>query len=118
MNPLERIISDTGSQQLAEEIKEAIQNGMAFLFVRDNDGFVLKPVIENGVTGVIVWIGWGSGNAPERHLPEVKKLARDIGARWLRFHSPRKGWLRVAPRLGWIRQPNDADGFFVFQIKL
>ncbi|MDO4689622.1 MAG: hypothetical protein Q4A94_11900, partial [Plesiomonas sp.] len=112
------IIADTGDQHLVEEIKEAILTEVAFLFMRESDGFVLRPAIENGVIGVIVWIGWGSGNAPERHLPEVKKLSRDIGARWLRFHSPRKGWLRVAPRMGWVRQADDADGFYVFQITL
>ena len=85
--------------------------------MRGADGFVLaagrrwrdrRP----GLGGV------GDGGAPERHLPEVKRLARLIGARWLRFHSARKGWLKVAPRMGWVRQPDDADGLYVFQINL
>lgn len=118
MNPLERIARDTGNPELSAELQDAIRNGVAFLFVRGDDGFVLKPIAENGVTGVLVWVGGGDGGAPERHLPEVKRLARLIGARWLRFHSSRKGWLRVAPRMGWKRQPNDADGFYVFQIDL
>ncbi|MGE6101068.1 hypothetical protein ACLH0B_17690, partial [Aeromonas salmonicida] len=60
----------------------------------------------------------GLGGAPGRHLPEVKRLARMVGARWLRFHSVRKGWLKAAPRMGWVRQPDDADGLHVFQINL
>lgn len=115
---LNRIASDTGNQRLSAELQDAIRDRVAFLFVRGDDGFVLKPLAENGVTGVLVWVGWGDGGAPERHLPEVKRLARMIGARWLRFHSPRKGWLRVAPRMGWVRQPDDADGLYVFQINL
>lgn len=118
MNKISRIASDTGNPRLSAELQDAIRNRVAFLFVRGDDGFVLKPVSEQGETGVLVWVGWGDGGAPERHLPEVKRLARMIGARWLRFHSARRGWLRVAPRMGWVRQPDDADGLFVFQINL
>ncbi|MFB2863088.1 hypothetical protein [Aeromonas sp. MdU4] len=103
---------------MPSSIANAIQERRAFLFVRGDDGFVLKPLAENGVTGVLVWVGWGTGGAPERHLPEVKRLARMVGARWLRFHSARKGWLKLAPRMGWVRQQDDADGLYVFQISL
>ena len=113
-----RIASDAGNSNLPSELQDAIRNRVAFLFVRGDDGFVLKPQAEDGVIGVLVWVGWGDGGAPERHLPEVKRLARLIGARWLRFHSARKGWLKVAPRMGWVRQPDDADGLYVFQINL
>ena len=117
-NKLHRIASDTGNPRLSAELQDAIRNRVAFLFVRGDDGFVLKPQAEDGVIGVLVWVGWGDGGAPERYLPEVKRLARLIGARWLRFHSVRKGWLKVAPRMGWVRQSDDADGFYVFQINL
>lgn len=113
-----RIAADAGSLNLLAELQDAIRNKVAFLFVRGDDGFVLKPASEQGTTGVLVWVGWGDGGAPERHLPEVKRLARLIGARWLRFHSVRKGWLRVAPKMGWLRQQDDADGMFVFQLTL
>ena len=118
MSILHQIAKDCGEQNLPQEIYEACLNKQAFLFVRGDDGFVLKPQAEDGVIGVLVWVGWGDGGAPERHLPEVKRLARLIGARWLRFHSARKGWLKVAPKMGWVRQPDDADGLFVFQINL
>ncbi|WP_421233855.1 hypothetical protein [Aeromonas jandaei] len=113
-----RIASDVGNPNLLSELQDAIRNRVAFLFVRGGDGFILKPMVEDGTTGVLVWIGWGDGGAPERHLPEVKRLARLIGARWLRFHSARKGLLRVAPRMGWVRQQDDADGLYVFQLML
>lgn len=115
---LSRIALDIGDPHLISDLHNAIHTRVAFLFVRGTDGFVLKPVVENGVTGVLVWVGWGISGAPARHLPEAKHLARLIGARWLRFHSTRKGWLKIAPRLGWVRQPDDADGLYVFQINL
>lgn len=117
-NPITRIATDTGDPCLSAELQDAIRNRVAFLFVRNADGFVLKPVVEAGGCGVLVWAGWGSDGAPARHLPEVKRLARMVGARWLRFHSVRRGWLRVAPKMGWVRQPDDADGMLVFQINL
>ncbi|MFQ1895853.1 hypothetical protein ACK36K_00690 [Aeromonas veronii] len=117
-NHINRIASDTGNPRLYAELQSAIRNRVAFLFVRGSDGFVLKPVSEVGITGVVVWIGWGERGAMDRHLPEVKRLARMIGARWLRFHSVRKGWLKVAKRQGWQRRPDDSDGFYVFQIDL
>lgn len=118
LSPISRISRDASNPALSTELQDAIRNRVAFLFVRGADGFVLKPVVEQGITGVLVWVGWGNGGAPERHLPEVKRLARLIGARWLRFHSARKGWLKVAPKIGWVRQPDDADGLYVFQINL
>ena len=107
-----------GDPALPSNIANACSKQQAFLFVRGVDGFVLKPVTEQGITGVLVWVGWGNDGAPARHLPEVKMLARLIGARWLRFHSVRKGWLKVAPKMGWVRQADDADGLYVFQINL
>ncbi|WP_421221830.1 hypothetical protein [Aeromonas enteropelogenes] len=113
-----RIAHDTSNLAISTELQDAIRNGVAFLFVRSADGFVLKPLVEEGVTGVLVWVGWGEEGAPKRHLPEVKRLARLIGARWLRFHSSRRGWLRVAPKMGWVRQPDDTEGLLVFQLDL
>lgn len=115
---IDRIARDTRDPQLHHTLNDACRNKQAFLFVRGADGFVLKPVMEAGVCGVLVWVGWGEQGAPVRHLPEVKRLARMIGARWLRFHSTRRGWLRAAPKMGWVRLPDDEDSMLVFQINL
>lgn len=115
---IDRIASDTRNPNISAELQSAIRHRVAFLFVRGADGFVLKPVMEAGGCGVLVWVGWGEQGAPVRHLAEVKRLARMIGSRWLRFHSTRRGWLKVAPKMGWVRQPDDADGMLVFQINL
>ena len=67
-NPITRISTDTGNPGLSVELQDAIRNRMAFLFVRGDDGFVLKPQAEDGVIGVLVWVGWGDGGAPERQI--------------------------------------------------
>jgi hypothetical protein len=53
---INRIASDTGNPRLSAELQDAIRNRMAFLFVRGADGFVLKPLAEDGVIGVLVWV--------------------------------------------------------------
>ena len=82
---LQRIANDTNNPTLSIELHDAIRNRMAFLFVRGDDGFVLKPLAEDGVIGALVWVGWGGGGMAG-HLPEVKRPARR-----LRFPSVRKG---------------------------
>ncbi|WP_421174097.1 hypothetical protein [Aeromonas enteropelogenes] len=115
---VQRLWSGPGGTALREKIENAIRNRVAFLFVRENDGFVLQPMLEGGVPGVLVMAAWGSAGAPNKHMPEVKALARMIGGRWLRFHSARRGWLKTAGAMGWVRQPDDADGLYVFQMTL
>ena len=77
---LGRIGKSVGEPNLPSNIASACRQKQAFLFVRGDDGFVLKPLAEDGVIGVLVWVGWGDGGAPERHLPEVKRLARLNGS--------------------------------------
>ena len=118
MTPLQKIAIQCGEPDLPERIHDACINQQAFLFVRGGDGFVLKPVVVNGEVEVLVWAGWGSHGAPARHIDEVKRLARLIGARRIRFHTVRKGFLRVAPRIGFECSGADELGRMVFILTL
>ena len=118
MSPLQRIGIQCGEPDLDQQILSACHNKQAFLFVRDRDGFVLRPQVFDDELRVLIWAAWGASGAHERHIEEVKYLARIIGAKSLVFHSVRKGWLRVAPKQGWVRQADDEDGFLVFTMKL
>ncbi|MGL4752346.1 MAG: hypothetical protein ACRCXB_08025 [Aeromonadaceae bacterium] len=118
MTPLHEIAKRMGELGLPEKIIDACRNKQAFLFMRGTDGFVLKPEIVGGEVEVLVWVGWGSGGAPARHIEECKRLACLIGAVRLRFHTRRRGFLRVAPRLGFVRVLDDEHGRMVFSMKL
>ncbi len=118
MTPLQKIAIQCGEPDLPERIHDACLNQQAFLFVRGDDGFVLKPVVVDGVVEVLVWAGWGSNGAPARHIDEVKRLARLIGARRIRFHTVRKGFLRVAPMIGFTRSGTDEMERMVFILTL
>ncbi|MBM7455164.1 hypothetical protein HNR62_001024 [Oceanisphaera litoralis] len=117
MPPLERLKADHPGLML--EIQDACLNQQAFLFVRPDAGWVLKPLVENGVVGVLVWAAWSERrDGLSRYQPEIEQLTRQIGGRWLRFHTRRRGFLRMAPRLGWRRVADSADGSITFQLTL
>ena len=118
MSPIDKIAAQCGEPDLLQRITDACRNKQAFLFLRDHDGFVLRPQVIEDELRVLIWAAWGASGAHERHIDEVKYLARIIGAKSLVFHSVRKGWLRVAPKQGWVRQADDEDGFLVFTMKL
>ena len=119
MNPLYQIAQQCGDPNLPREIYEACRNKQAFLFVREGAGFVLKPLCEDGVTGVLIWAAWSERpDGINTYTEYVRFLARQIGARWLRFHTVRKGFIRIAAKHGWQRKADDADGFMVFEMTL
>ena len=114
MQSLERLKADHPG--LFNRIRNACQNEQAFLFVKPDAGWVLKPLAESGVVGVFIWAAWSERRDGLAHYqPEIKQLARQIGGRWLRFNTCRPGFVRLAPRLGWQRLADDSDGFMVFQ---
>lgn len=114
MHPLSRLEADNPGT--LQEIIDACRNQQAFLFERPGAGWVLKPQAAGGVVGVFVWAAWSSRrDGLARYQPEIERLARMIGARWLRFHSKRTGFLRVAVILGWRHIGVDGDGFHIFE---
>ena len=118
MSALHKMATRCGEPELPRRIYDACLNKQAFLFVRGNDGFVLRPTVVDGVVEVLVWAGWGSHGASVRHIDEVKRRARLIGARRIRFHTVRKGFLRVAPRIGFECSGTDELGRMVFILTL
>lgn len=109
MRSLNRLKRDNPG--LMTEIHEACLNKQAFLFVEpDVGGWVLSPIVEGKTVGVLVYAAWSDRpGAFVRYLPEVERLARMIGGRWLKFYSKRKGFTRSAPKLGWEQVENDSD---------
>ena len=76
-------------------------------------------MLEDGICGVLIWAAWSERpDGLQEYTELVKRLARQIGARWLRFHTVRKGFIRIANRYGWQRKADDADGFMVFEMTL
>ena len=119
MSILHAIAQQCGEPDLPREIYEACLKKQAFLFVRDQVGWVLKPVVGNGVPGVLVWAAWSEKkNGLLEHTEEVIALARKINAEFLRFHTVRKGFLRAGARYGWVFSGFDDDGMMIFEMNI
>ncbi len=116
---MQRVMVDTDNPELLSEIQDACRKKQAFCFGALDGQLVLKPMVKDGVPYVLVWLALCTGqNGVERYLPEVQRLTRLSGGRWAEFHTTRKGFIRLARRLGFERMPDDEDGFMVFRIRV
>lgn len=120
MTPLERylhrVAKDSGDDELLNAIQNACREKQAFCFGADDARIVLRPRMKDGVPYVVVWLGVSTAtDGLLRYTPRVQELTRMIGGRWAEFYTRRKGFIRVARRLGFVRLP-DEDGLMKFRI--
>lgn len=116
---IRKIAEQCGEPNLQQQIYEACLKKQAFLFVRDRAWFVLKPISDCGVNGVLVWAAFSERTDGLNEYTEfVKFLSRKIGARFIRFHTVRKGFIRVASKYGWQRKDDDSMGRMIFEMTL
>lgn len=100
----DRVISDTNDPNLIEKIQNACCKKQAFCFGTERGRLVLKPMSKDGIPYVFIWLAVSDEPGSIAHyLEEVKNLTRMIGGRWAEFCTARKGFIRVARRLGWER---------------
>jgi hypothetical protein len=119
MSNLHKISASCGEPDLPQQIYSACLNQQAFLFVRDGVWCVLKPVVDGGEVGVLVWAAWsGRPDGMVQYTDFIKQRAREIDAGWIRFHTIRHGFIRVAQKYGWCRMADDSRGRLVFQMAL
>lgn len=103
-------------QNLVADIQNACREKQAFCFGAEDARIVLRPRMKDGVPYVVVWLGVSTAtDGLLRYTPRVQELTRMIGGRWAEFYTDRKGFIRVARRLGFARLP-DEDGLMKFRI--
>ena len=116
---IHQIAEQCGQLNLPQEIYEACLKKQAFLFVRDRAGFVLKPFIEGGIPAVLVWVAWSERqDGMDEYTEFIRFLSRKIGARFIRFYTVRKGFVRAGKKYGWQHVGNDAKGRMIFEMTL
>jgi hypothetical protein len=85
---------------IPEDVYTCIRNNTSTLHIGyEGDeyvGFVvLTPTPNFDGMRLNVWCAYSVGqNVVEKFLPEIKKMARNIGAKMVTFGSPRKGWAK------------------------
>lgn len=86
------------------EIRDACRNEQAFLFVAHEGFVIVRPESAAGIPRLFVWAAYGlGGGLIAKYQPFIEHLARDMGARSIRFHSTRRGYERLQ---GWKREGN------------
>lgn len=111
-----RVERDTRDGNLIKNIQNACHNKRAFCFGTDDTRIVLRPRRYYGIPYVVVWLGVSTRqDALTHYLPHVQELTRMAGGRWAEFYTVRKGFIRVAQRLGFERLP-DEFGLMKFRI--
>ncbi|CNJ88791.1 Uncharacterised protein [Yersinia aldovae] len=116
ISKLARIARDAGDPELLIHVRDACRKKQAFCFSADDAVIVLRPRMKEGIPYVVVWLGISNGQQGlVKYTPEVQSLTRMIGGRWAEFYTTRKGFIRIAKRLGFERMP-DKDGLMKFKI--
>lgn len=109
-NHIVDIGQDCNRPHLHNDIKNACLNKRAFLFVAPVGFVVLKPRAKDGVKSVLVWVAYSnSGTAISDYSDDIEDLARETGSFYLDFYTVRRGFDRMAPRLGWSREGVEDD---------
>lgn len=113
---IDKVASDVNEPDLFENIKDACRKKQAFCFGDETTRVVLKLMEREGVRYMLVWLGVSTGiGALEKFNPIVTEISRAAGAEWFEFCTTRRGFLRVAGKLGFVRQPDDVRGRMWFR---
>lgn len=86
-----------------EDVYRLVNEGKAGLFVCD-DGFVVLEGLAEPLSNrryLNVWLAWFKPQLAKRKRKELiawlDEKAREIGAEWWEFRSPRRGWALIEP---------------------
>lgn len=97
---LEIVAKKSEADWIPEDIYMALRQGKSTLHIDYNgdeyDGFVVitETPDYHGLT-LYIWAAYCvTHNAIDRYLPTIKEMARSVGAKKIRFGSPRKGWAK------------------------
>lgn len=113
---ISRVARDVNEPGLQHDIEQACRRKQAFCFGDDNTCVVLKLQVRDGEKSMLVWLGVSDGaGALEKFNPVVTELTCAAGCAWFEFCTVRRGFIRVAGKLGFIRQPDDEQGRMWFR---
>lgn len=111
---IQQIANDISDPELTREIIEACRLEQAFLFLTGKGFVVLKPIVENGTRRILIWIAYSKDDLSAHYISEIEKLGILIDAQELEFWTKRKGFLRLAPKLG-FELHEVKDSFFIWR---
>lgn len=113
---INRVARDVNEPGLQRDIEQACRNKQAFCFGDADTCVVLKLQERDGEKSILVWLGVSGGTgALEKFNPVVSDLTRAAGCSWFEFCTVRRGFIRAAGKLGFIRLSDDGQGRMWFR---
>lgn len=113
---INKLSSKFDEPNLLAEINQSIANGESFVQQADNSLAVIKFVFdEQNRIGIHVWVGINlKGKSLHYRFIEALQSAKATGVNFIRFETKRKGFDRIAPKLGFFKL-GEREGFTVWQ---
>jgi hypothetical protein len=98
---LEEVARKIDADWMPEDVYSALKAGVSTLHLGYNneeyEGFlVLTPTPDYDGMTLFIWCAYSAtdNNVLERYWEELEQMGRNIKAKRIRFHSPRKGWAK------------------------
>lgn len=108
---IEKVIEKTGHVSFVpEDVYAGLMdnsNALVMTFLKDDTyaGFVILGHDRDRYSGkrqLLMWLGYGLiDGAVEATIPFVEEMARRAKVDYISFHTSRKGWMKIAPKLGY-----------------
>lgn len=98
---LDRILSKSPEQWIAEDVYAAIVSNQAALWLFETDRPIGFTVIKPEGDDMFVWCVYGcEGGYLIEGMQHIEQIARAGNAKRITFGTYRRGWDKVAPNLG------------------
>ena len=91
---LVKVLHKSQADWIPEDVFCSLRNGTSTLHVFNTGFVVLTPKNDFGGVTLFVWVAFGKGDVFEEQMPEIRKIAANMGARRIRFESSRPGWAK------------------------
>lgn len=85
-------------------VRREVEEGKAWFLLGQGQEFVILKGARRQYSEephLLVWFGWSkSGNAIERYWADIQQIGRDADFKFIEFWSDRKGFSRIAEKMG------------------
>lgn len=119
MKTIEQAITDYWFDNAPEmdELDDAVSQGKARVLGTPTERIVYSLCGDGAERHMVIWLGVSvAQDGLVRHTESMRKIAASLGCGWFEFYTKRKGFVRIAPRLGFERMPDECDGVMKFRL--
>ena len=103
--PIHEIGKQAGKPSLFAEVYKACAYGEAFLFMEGESFTILKPIVEDGVSKLLVWVAYSKvGNAYHKFMTFIEERAKELEVNEIEFWTALEPMNRFVRSKGWTKR--------------